>query len=91
MKERKKVNEESWHPLTRSYGIQDLAAVPGGSLQLSVVIAHRSLNFFQAGGDVHSTLDYRNYWLSAELSQVYILDPTVSLANLHESFFNKSA
>lgn len=85
------MNEGGWHALTRSYGIQDLAAAPGGSLQLRVVIAHRSLKFFQAGGDVNITLDYRNYWLSAELSQVYILDPTVSLANLHESFLNKSA
>lgn len=85
------MNEGSWHPLSKSYGIQDLAAAPGGSLQLHVVIAHISLKFFQAGGDVNITLDYRNCWLSAELSQVYILDPTVSLANLHESFSNKSA
>lgn len=91
MKEIKKVNEESWHSLKGTYRSQDLAAAPGGSLHLSVVIAHRSLNFFQARGDVNSTLDYRNYQLSAELSQVYILDLTVSLANLHESFFNKSA
>lgn len=85
------MNEGSWHPLAKNYGIQDLAAALGGSLQLCVVIAHRNLKFFQAGGDVNITLDYRNYWLSAELSQVYILDPTVSLANLHESFLNKSA
>lgn len=31
----------------------------------------------------------RIYCLSAELSQVHILDPTVSLANLHETFLKK--
>lgn len=84
------MNVRSWHALTRNYGMQDLTAAPGGSLQSCVVIAHRSSKFFQAGGDVSITLDYRNYWLMVELSQVYILDPTVSLENLHESFLNKS-
>lgn len=83
------MNEGSWHALTRNYGIQDLAVAPGGSLQSCVVVTHRSLKFFQAGGDVNITLDDRNYWLTVELSQVYILDPAVSLANLHESFSNK--
>jgi len=51
------VNEESWHPLSRSYVIQDLAAAPGSSSQLNAVIAQRRLNFFQAGGDRNNSLN----------------------------------
>jgi len=86
MKKINKVNEERWHPLTMSYGIQDLAIAPGGFLQMSVAFAHINWSFFPAGGGVNSTLDYRNY--SRAVSGLHC-DLTVSLANLHESFSNK--